>query len=231
MVLALATIALVPSAVSAQEPTAEDEAEVVLRRARFDLRPLSPSRAEVSAAYELAGHGSLELLLAWFEGQQLEVSAIRLGGEEISAEAEAVRSVAVERLLLPLGTSPSGSDHSLYMTYTVQVPEDRAFRFPIPVPRTRPHPEGPEVAVSVELPAGARYGGDSFPGFSELEEVGGEQRLRARLAGVPAFVHVVFGPEASVWPIPRRLQAGALALALLPFVVFALRRRRRGGSP
>lgn len=230
--------AVIAAPALAQEPAAGNPPGVFLRRARIDVRPQSAARAEVTAAYEIDGSGPVALLVPWFEGQSLEVSSLRVDGAEVPATRVSPRGGAVRRLGLQLDSAaPDATDsHSIYLTYTVGVPEDRLFRYPVPVPEARSHPEGQEVAVEVLLPPGARFGGDGFPGFSEVRNVEGSERLRAQLASVPAFVHVVFGPASSAWPVPRRLQAGALLLTFLPVLLWGwsrwrLQRRSSVSSP
>lgn len=195
-----------------------------LRRARLRVVVESPTRARVEAALELAGSDGAELLLTSFAGQRIDWVAAETDGGRFEPRDVGGDGAAVHRVRVPGGDGVTGS---VYLTYDVSVPEGRAYRFPLPVPQVPADPAGHTVLVEVELPAGMRYTGDGFPGFDEVSTAGARELLRARTVGVPSFVHVVFDEDGGGWPMPLRLQAGALGLVLLPLIAFWLHRRRR----
>ena len=178
-----------------------------LLRAQVRVRALEPSEAAVTARFRRAGSGPVALLLIDFPGQSLTELVVTVGGAPAEVARQDPPAGAVRRLTV--ARVPAGQE--LVVRYRVRLPGRYAYRFPLPVPDLQPEAAGAAVHLSVELPPGAEYRGDSFPRLVAADG----NRLVADLVGVPGFVHVVFGAGPGV-PAYRRIEALALAGAILP---------------
>lgn len=165
---------------------------LALLAADIHLRPESHLSARVSIDLEIAGPGELGLMIIWYPGQEVSRLRGRVDGVSVAVELGAADGTALRRLLV-MPPEGGGPIRSLLLEYTVTVPERRAFRFPLVVPTATPAPGDRIVNLTVELPAGLEYNGDSFPRMVRQSRAGeGPVVLRARTAGVPSLAHVVF---------------------------------------
>lgn len=221
-----AAISSAPVVPAAQESVGESAP--VLRLARFEVELSDPTRADVRVSLELGGGAPLELTMVWFDGQRIEDLRVRQDAAELALRPEG--EGRVRRLHLP---AVETATRSLYLEYTVAVASANAFRFPLPVPDVSADPAGSAVVVEVLLPADTVYRDDGFPSFARAGEREGRRLLRARVVGVPGFVHVVFGRQGDLLGAPARIQAVALAFVLLPLAIFTWRawRRRQRAEP
>ena len=183
LLVAVLSGAFVPANAAVAAPQ-EQGATRQLLSAEIVLDISGPTNATVSAIFQLAGSGEMAVLLADLPGQQLEQIEIRVDGRS-TIFTEERRSSALRALL-----SRAASDATVVeITYGVQTTESSAYRFALPVPEATPTGEERSVQLTVRLPAGARFAGNSFPPL--LATASGE--FSAATLAVPAQAHVVFG--------------------------------------
>jgi len=143
-----------------------------------------PTAAAVSATFRLGGEGEVVVLLADLPGQQLEQLEMRIDGLEVTFIEE--RRSSAMRAMRSSGAVGAGL---LEISYRVQNAPAASYRFALPVPEATPTGEERSVRLTVRLPDGARFAGNSFP---PLLAIGSGEFSAATLA-VPAIAHIVFG--------------------------------------
>jgi len=174
---------LVPAHAAAAAPQEQGDATRLLS-GEIILDIEAPTAAAVSATFRLVGSGDLVVLLADLPGQRIEQLEFRVDGESV-AFAQERRSSAM------LAMRPSGAAGAevVEISYRVQSAAAAAYRFALPVPEATPSGEERSVHLTVRLPDGAAFAGNSFPPLRVTE---GTEFSAATLA-VPAQAHVVFG--------------------------------------
>ena len=180
-----------------------------------------PTRAEVSATFRVDGEGALVVLLANLPGQRLDQLELRVDGRSV-AFTEERRSSAL-RAVHPLDAAGA---ELLEISYRVQNTAAARYRFALPVPEAIPAGEERSVHLTVRLPDGARFAGNSFP---PLLSVGNGEHSAATLA-VPALVHVVFGDAGVRLWAHKILEWAALGVATAMLLAGWYWSRRRGGN-
>lgn len=180
-----------------------------------------PTAALVSATFLLAGEGEVVVLLADLPGQLLDQLEFRVDGKNVPFTEE--RRSSAMRAMRP---GEAAGAEVLELSYRVHNIAAARFRFALPVPEATPSGDERSVQLTVRLPGGARFAGNSFP---PLLATGSGEFTAATLA-VPAQVHVVFG-DAGVWLWAHRiLEWTALGVAVAMLLAGWYWSRRRAGD-
>ena len=196
--------------------------------AELEVTAESPIAARIRAQYEVMGDGNLALMLVWFPGQTLSEVLVEVNGSAIPIDfgPVAVGAGAGDGVRLA-GLQLAGSGpHGVSVIYRVESDAPFAYRFPLIVPHAVPDSGARSVDLSVHLPAGASFTGDSFPNLV----TSGDMQLRARMAAVPAFAHVVFADAPGLIGVALRLELVAIMIVLLSVAVVVARWWRREGA-
>lgn len=232
--------ALAPAHAAVARPQEQGEvarAEARLVSGDIDLDIAGPRAATVSATFRLAGDGEIVVLLANLPGQRLEELEMRVNGANVafvqerrSSAMRSIRAAAVMERAGGAGLAAAG--RLVQISYRVRSAATARYRFALPVPEATPGGEERSVRLTVQLPDGAAFAGNSFPPLRAAAE--GE--WTAATLAVPAQAHVVFGDAGlQLWG-DQLLQGSALGVAtvlLLAGWVWSRRRvgRARDGGP
>ena len=153
-----------------------------------------------------------------------ELAALQLTADGVEVDAELAPSTGLSRALR--ATLPAGTV-STTIRYTVTLEADRGFRYPLPVPVGGVDPDG-SIQVELLLPPGARYR-TGFPRLSAAGQQSGRRLMRARVAGVPTFVHAEFGR--GLGPVGWLTLLGAVLLAFAAAAAVFRRRAAQYSNP
>ncbi len=180
-----------------------------------------PTAATVSATFRLAGAGEIVVLLADLPGQRLDQLEFRIDGESVPFTEE--RRSSAMRAMRP---GEAAGAEVLEVSYRVRNDAPARYRFALPVPEATPTGEERSVHLTVRLPDGARFAGNSFP---PLLTAGSGEFSAATLA-VPAQAHVVFGDAGVGLWMHQILEWTALAVAAAMLLAGWYWSRRRARS-
>ncbi len=193
----------VPAHAAAAAPQEQGEGMRLLS-AEIILELEDPTAATVSARFRIAGAGEIVVLLADLPGQRIDQIEFRVDGESVPFTEE--RRSSAMRAMRP---GEAAGAEVLEVSYRVRNAAPARFRFVLPVPEATPTGEERTVRLTVRLPDGARFAGNSFPPL--LATGGGE--FSADTLAVPAQVHVVFGDAGAALWAHLLLEWTALAVA------------------
>ncbi len=209
----------VPAHAAGASPQEQGEGTRLLS-AEISLDIEDSTAATVSAFFRLEGEGEVVVLLADLPGQRLDRFEFQIDGESVPFTEER-RSSAMRALRSGKGVGVG----VVAIGYRVRNAAPARYRFALPVPEATPTGEERSVQLTVGLPDGARFAGNSFP---PLLATGSGELGTATLA-VPAQVHVVFGDAGVGLWAHRILEWTSLAVAagmLLAGWYWARRRAR-----
>jgi len=160
--------------------------------------------ATVSAFFRIAGEGEVVVLLADLPGQRLDQFEFRIDDESVSFTEER-RSSAMRALRSGKAVGAGW----VAIGYRVRNEAPARYRYALPVPEATPTGEERSVQLTVRLPDGARFEGNSFPPLLATDS--GE--LATATLAVPAQAHVVFGDAGAALWAHQILEWTALAVA------------------
>ncbi len=165
----------------------------------------APLAAAVAATFRLGGEGEVVVLLADLPGQRLEQLELLVDGRRAMFVDER-RSSALRALRL---RDADGAE-LLEISYRVHGDGPSPYRFALPVPEAIPTGEERSVRLTVRLPDGANFAGNSFPSLLST----GDTEWTATAVAVPAIAHVVFGDVGIRLWAHRLLEWSSLGVAI-----------------
>jgi hypothetical protein len=184
----------------------------VLRDADVEITVTSPTSCEVSMALTVDGAREIDHRVQALDGAVIELVSTRGAGA-----VSDVRTIGrTESLVL----RPDGATYEI--RYRVRLPDDAAARCPIWLPAVPADGRSRAVGIRVQLPPGASPG-HSMP---RLDWTG--PRGSARLAHLPAFVHVPYASDGQspAWTIGEAMDGVAVLVFAAGSAGWAWRRRR-----
>jgi hypothetical protein len=210
----------VPAHAAAAAPQEQGEGTRLLSAEIF-LVIEDPAAAWVTALFRLEGEGEVVVLLADLPGQRLDQFEFQIDGENVPFTEER-RSSAMRALrsgkVAGVGVVAIG--------YRVRNAAPAHYRFALPVPEATPTGEERSVQVTVGLPDGARFAGNSFPPLLAIDS----GKYAATTLAVPGQVHIVFGDAGAALWAHQILEWTSLAVAVAILLAGWYWSRRRARS-
>jgi len=211
--------ALAPDHAAAAAPQEQGDGPRLLS-AEISVDIKDRAEAEVSAFFRLAGGGEVTVLLADLPGQRLEQLQFHIDGESVPFTEER-RSSAIRALRARVDAGGV-----VAIGYRLRSEAPAHYRFALPVPEATPTGEERSIQLTVRLPDGARFMGNSFPPL--LASAAGE--LSAATLAVPAQAHIVFGQAGLELWAHKILEWAALGAAMLLILGGWIWNRRATGN-